>query len=544
MPLPLSAGTCRLPAPQPPVPQGHGEVRFSPDRAVGACDDGPMTAAPAPTIDSDAAYRAVMGRDPRFDGRLFVGVLSTGIYCRPSCPSRTPKQENCQFHLTAAGCVAAGFRACRRCRPDALPGSRDWDVDADLAHRALRLIGDGAVDDAGVAGLARRVNVSARHLHRVLVAQVGASPVQIARTRRAQVARMLVEQTSWPMSDVAFASGFASIRQFNDVFRAEYGASPTALRPRRPARGARTDPGPSTGRGVGSGLPPRDGRATLTVRLRTAQPMHAGAYLRHVAARAVPGLESVDGATVRRVVPGRGGPILVELTVDGQVTARLSLTAIDDLPRVVGRLRHWADLDADPVRVDAVLGLDPLLAPMVAARPGLRVPGTVDPAELAIRTVLGQQVSVAAARTLTARLVATFGEPTVFGLSQFPTPARLVAAGPDGLARIGLTTARAATLARLAEVLAAGLDLGPGADRDLARAILGSIPGVGPWTVEYVALRAMGDPDAFPAHDLVLRQALGGLSAVEAGRRAEAWRPWRGYAAQHLWTSRTRTETS
>ncbi|WP_034661041.1 Ada metal-binding domain-containing protein [Cellulomonas sp. KRMCY2] len=508
-----------------------------------------MTASPAPTIDSDVAYRAVMGRDPRFDGRLFVGVLSTGIYCRPSCPSRTPKRENCQFHLTAAGCVAAGFRACRRCRPDALPGSRDWDVDADLAHRALRLIGDGAVDDAGVAGLARRVNVSARHLHRVLVAQVGASPVQIARTRRAQVARMLVEQTSWPMSDVAFAAGFASVRQFNDVFRAEYGATPTALRPQQPMRGASTGPGASTssggstGPGSGSGLPRGDRGATLTVRLRTAQPMHAEAYLRHVTARAVPGLEAVDGATVRRVVPGRGGPILVELTVDGQVTARLSMTAIDDLPRVVGRLRHWADLDADPVRVDAVLGADPLLAPMVAARPGLRVPGTADPAELAIRTVLGQQVSVAAARTLTARLVATFGEPTVFGLSQFPTPDRLAAAGPDVLARIGLTTARAATLARLAEVLAAGLDLGPGADRDLARATLGSIPGVGPWTVEYVALRAMGDPDAFPSHDLVLRQALGGLSAAEAGRRAEAWRPWRGYAAQHLWTSRTWMET-
>lgn len=500
-----------------------------------------MTSAPAPTIDHDAAYRAVSGRDPRFDGRLFVGVLSTGIYCRPSCPSRTPKRENCQFHLTAAGCVAAGFRACRRCRPDALPGSRDWDVDADLAHRALRLIGDGAVDDGGVAGLARRVNVSERHLHRVLVAQVGASPVQIARTRRAQVARMLVEQTSWPMTDVAFASGFASIRQFNDVFRAEYGAAPTALRPRGAGSGGRN--GSPAGRGAPPGLPTAEGGATLTVRLRTAGPMHEAAYLRHVAARAVPGLEVVDGATIRRLVPGRGGPVLVELTVDGGVQARLSLTAMEDLPRVVGRLRHWADLDADPVRVDAVLGADPLLAPMVATRPGLRVPGTVDPAELAIRTVLGQQVSVPAARTVTARLVAAFGEPTPVGLRQFPTAARLVEAGPTELRRMGLTTARAVTLVRLAQELAAGLELGPGADRDLARVTLAAVPGVGPWTVEYIALRAMGDPDAFPAHDLVLRRALGGLSAVEAVRRAEAWRPWRGYAAQHLWTSQTRMET-
>ena len=496
----------------------------------------------APAFDDDAAYRAVSGRDPRFDGRFFVGVLSTGIYCRPSCPSRTPKRENCQFHTTAAGCVAAGFRACRRCRPDALPGSRDWDLDADLAHRTLRLIADGAVDEHGVAGLARRLHVSERHLHRVLVAQVGASPLQLATTRRAQVARMLIEQTAWPMTDIAFASGFASVRQFNAVFRSEFGAPPTTLRGRRDVDAVKVSPAVGAGLGAGPGEGREPGTAdhgtSITVRLRFAGPFDVPAFLGHVATRAVPGLEAVTGWTVRRLVPGRGGPVLVGLSVeDGHVSAALRLTALDDVPRVVGRLRHWADLDADPVRVDAVLGADPLLCQLVGARPGLRVPGTVDPAELALRTVLGQQVSVAGARTLTARLVAALGEPTPFGLRQFPTPARLAAAGAPELQRIGLTSARAATLARLAEVLAAGLDVGPGADRAVARAELAAVPGIGPWTVEYVALRAMGDPDAFPAHDLVLRQALGGLSVGEALRRAESWRPWRGYAAQHLWTA-------
>ena len=500
-------------------------------------------------LDDDAAFRAVSGRDPRFDGRLFVAVLSTGIYCRPSCPSRTPRRENCQFHRTAAGCVAAGFRACRRCRPDALPGSRDWDLDADLAHRTLRLIADGAVDEHGVAGLARRLHVSERHLHRVLVAQVGASPLQLATTRRAQVARMLIEQTSWPMSDVAFSSGFASVRQFNAVFRAEFGAPPTALRGRRrpveaTGRPAVTLGGPraieaaQTGAGAEESASAEHG-ASITLRLRYSGAFHVPSFLGHVAARAVPGLEAVTDRTIRRVVPGRGGPVLVEVTVeDGHVSAALRLTALVDVPRVVGRLRHWADLDADPQRVDLALGADALLGPLVEARPGLRVPGTVDPAELALRTVLGQQVNVGGARTLTARLVARWGEPTPYGPRQFPTPARLAAAGAAELQRIGLTTPRAATLARLAQVLAGGLELGPGADRTVARAELTAVPGIGPWTVEYIALRAMGDPDAFPSHDLVLRQALGGVSAAEASRRAEAWRPWRGYAAQHLWTAR------
>ncbi|MBX9243903.1 DNA-3-methyladenine glycosylase 2 family protein, partial [Actinotalea ferrariae] len=376
---------------------------------------------PPLALDPDVAYRAVQGRDPRFDGRLFVAVLSTGIYCRPSCPSRTPRAENCRFHTTAAACVAAGFRACRRCRPDALPGSREWDLDADLVGRALRRIGDGAVDTDGVAGLAASLHVSERHLHRVVVARVGATPGQLARTRRAQVARLLVEQTPWPMADVAFAAGFTSVRQFNDVMRAEFGAPPSALRPAdmRSAPTSLTSPRA----GGEDGAVADTGTGAVTLRLRHGTPYDADAFLAHVAARAVPGLEAVEGRSVRRLVPAAGGDALVEISPgDRHLTATLTVPDISDVPRLVGRLRHWADLDAEPLRVSAVLGEDPLLAPLVERRPGLRVPGTVDPAELTLRTVLGQQVSVAAARTLTARLVAAAGVPAAAGLHRFPEP--------------------------------------------------------------------------------------------------------------------------
>ena len=277
--------------------------------------------------------------------------------------------------------------------------------------------------------------------------------------------------------------------------------------------------------------------SSLELRLRHRTPFDGAAWLAHVSARAVPGLEVVDGSVVRRVLPGRAGPALAELDLSDGVTARLVLPSLDGLTSAVGRLRHWADLDADPARIDEVLAEDPVLAPLVAARPGLRVVGAADPAELALRTVLGQQVSVAGARTLTARLVAAFGEISPWGLSTFPTPAVLAAAGEERLAALGLPRARAAALAALAAALDAGLDLAPGADRERSRAALATLPGIGPWTVDYIALRALGDPDAFPAHDLVLRTVLGGVSPAEARRRAERWRPWRGYAAQHLWTS-------
>lgn len=500
-----------------------------------------MSATPAsPKLpDPWAAYRAISGRDPRFDGRLFVGVLSTGIYCRPSCPARTPRPENCRFYPAAAAAVAAGFRACRRCRPDSLPGSRDWDARGDLAARALRAIAAGAIDQYGVTGLANRLHVSTRHLHRVLMTEVGASGLQLARTRRAQLARMLLDQTSLSMIDVAFAAGFASLRQFNDVMREEFGAPPSALRRRSGPGGPR--------RGAAGDREPIDA-AELTLRLRHVAPYDAAGWLGHVAGRAIQGLERVDDdGTVTRLLPAPGGPARVTIAFDAseKIVARLALADITDLAGVVVRIRRWLDLDADPHLIGEALGSDRLLAPLVAQRPGLRIPGTTDPFELAVRAVLGQQVSVAGARTLAGRLVLRHGTPGPAGLSLFPSASALAAVGPDRLQEIGITGARARTLALLAEAVAGGLSLEAGADRAEVRAGLLALAGIGPWTVDYIALRALADPDVFPAGDLVLRKALAGLpggtgspvSIASAAERAEAWRPWRGYGAQHLWTA-------
>lgn len=562
--------------------------------ATGPHGDDAAEARAAPWLDPDAAYRAISGRDPRFDGRLYVGVVSTGVYCRPSCPARTPRPENCRFYPAPAAAVAAGFRACRRCRPDALPGSRDWDVRGDLAARAVRAIADGAVDDVGVDGLAARLHVSARHLHRVLVAEVGASPLQLARTRRAQLARMLLDQTDLSMADVAFGAGFASVRQFNDVVREHFGAPPSELRRAR-RRGtletsgsARTDRLPVSG-------------ARLSLRLRFTPPFDAGSWFRHVAHRAVPGLEragagpgravvdagsaapavgapggsaavgapggsaaagapggsaaagALDGSaaatmSVTRLLRGAEGPVhvTVVLAADGSaVHAHLELTSLADLAPTVVRLRRWLDLDADPGLVAGALGGDPLLAALLAARPGLRVPGTTDPFELAVRAVLGQQVSTAAARTIAGRLVAEHGEPGPDGLAYFPSAATLAEVGTPALRALGLNEGRASTIGVVARAVADGLRLDPGADRDHVRAELLALPGIGPWTADYVALRALGDPDVFPAGDLILRRALAELpggagepvDVRTAAARAEVWSPWRGYAAQHLWSA-------
>jgi AraC family transcriptional regulator of adaptative response / DNA-3-methyladenine glycosylase II len=478
--------------------------------------------------DPERSYRAVSGRDPRYDGRIYVGVVTTGVYCRPSCPSRTPLPTNCRFYSSAAAAVAAGFRACRRCRPDALPGSKDWDVRGDLVARALRLIRDGAVDDLSVTGLADVLHVSARHLQRVLVAEVGATPLQLAQTRRAQLARMLIDQTTLSMSDVAFAAGFQSVRQFNDVMRDEYGATPSSLR-----RGSAAD----------DDRKPEEG-AHLSLRLRCTPPYDSASWLEHVTARAVPGHERVgpDG-TVSGVC--RAARSAAEVTVRfpadaAHVQAELSLGSLEDLSEVVARLRHWLDLDADPAQIGAALGSDPRLREFVAARPGLRVAGALDPVALAFRAVLGQQISVAGARTLTARLVEMLGESGPAELRHFPSAGAIAAAGPERLQTIGLTHARAATLMALAQAVDAGLELAPGGDRNRAREQLAGLPGIGPWTVEYIALRALGDPDAFPGSDLVLRNQLGGVTARAANELAAAWRPWRAYAAQHLWTAASR----
>ncbi|MFC6238773.1 DNA-3-methyladenine glycosylase 2 family protein [Longivirga aurantiaca] len=476
-------------------------------------------------LDPDAAYAALAARDRRFDGRIWFGVTSTGVYCRPVCPAQTPKAQNVRFFAAPAAAVSAGFRACRRCRPDSAPGSRHWDHRGDLVGRALRLIADGAIDDGGVAGLARTLHVSERHLHRSLVAEVGAGPLQLAVSRRAQTAKLLVEQTDLSLAEIAFASGFSSVRQFNDVMRREFGIAPSGLRRTPSERIPSADP-------------------ALVLRLRLRPPYDADALGAFLAARTVAGLEEhVPGRrwTHRRVVPLPTRAAVTEVTVHGDHVVVRSGADVRDTAALVRRVRRWLDLDADPATVDAALGLDPALAPLVGAHPGLRVPTTVDPWETVVRAVVGQQVSVAAAGTLLARLVAAHGTEVAgeSGLRAFPRPAAIAALDPAAIT--GMPGSRARTLVALAAAVADGSVALGSPDLDEVEAALLAIPGAGPWTTGYVRLRALADPDAFPASDLGLRHAAGALGLPEAARalgaHVSAWSPWRSYAAQHLWTS-------
>jgi AraC family transcriptional regulator of adaptative response / DNA-3-methyladenine glycosylase II len=501
-----------------------------------------VSAEPLPTaaaIDPEVAYRAASGRDPRFDGRFFLGVTTTGIYCRPSCPARKPLRRNSVFFPSAAAAVAAGFRACKRCRPDSLPGSRHWDAGGDLAARAVRAIRDGAIDELGVTGLARRLSVSERHLNRILVSEVGASPVQLNRTRRAQTARTLIEQTTLPLADIAFASGFGSVRQFNDVMLAEYGTSPSALRRSPTTDRLAAQPRMETD----TDAPASDAAATIVLRLRHRAPYDALAMRAFQRAHAVPGMDSVaDDGAFTTPVPASHGTALATVDWaaggDEHVTVRIRPADIADLTGIVAKLRRWLDLDADPALVAESLGGDPVIGPLIAARPGLRVPGSLDGATTAMLTVIGQAVSLKAAAVFAGRLVGAFGTPVgESGLRSFPSPQTVVRAGAEALRQIGLTGSRAAALHRLAEALAGGLELTPGADRGEVRRELLALPGIGPWTADYIALRALGDPDAFAPDDLVLKKALGAKTARAASVLASAWSPWRAYAAMQLWTA-------
>ncbi len=471
------------------------------------------------TVDVERRYRAVASRDARFDGWFVTGVHTTGIYCRPSCPARTPLPHNVSFFPTAAGAQAAGFRACRRCRPDAVPGSPEWDVRADVVARAMRLIADGEVERSGVPGLAARLGYSERQLHRLLVGELGVGALALARAQRAQTARLLIETTSLSMADVAFAAGFASIRQFNETVQAVFATTPSGLRPTR----LRADAG-SPG--------------WLTLRLAARAPFAADEVLLFLGAHATPGLEEWDGTTFSRVLDLPHGPAVVRLSpaTGAAVTARLQLTEVRDLGTAVARCRRLLDLDADPVAVDEVLGADPALARLVATAPGRRVPTAPDAAEMAVRAVLGQQVSVAGARTLTARLVTAAGQPLpepVGSLTHaFPRAAALVDAD---LSAVGLTGARQRTVRALAEALADGsVALGPGADREEAARTLLRVPGIGPWTAALVSMRGLADPDVWLPGDLALRRSLRTLESSDA-EAAARWRPWRSYAAMHLW---------
>ncbi len=476
--------------------------------------------------DFERCYVAVQSRDPRFDGWFFTAVTSTGIYCRPSCPAKTPMRANVRFYPSAAAAQLAGFRACKRCRPNATPGSPEWDTRADVVARAMRLIADGLVDREGVPALAARLGYSVRQLERLLSAEVGAGPIAIARAQRAQTARVLIETTSLPMADVAFASGFSSVRQFNDTVRSVFASSPSHLRSR-------------VG-GIRSGTR-TDASTALTLRLPFRQPLCPDNLFGHLAATAVPGMEEIRGATYRRTLRLAHGPGIVELTpTPAYVTCRALLSDMRDLATTIARCRWLLDLDADPTAIDSHLRSEPALGPIIDKSPGRRVPRCVDGGEFAVRAVLGQQVSTAAALRQAARLVVRHGDPITDpdgGLTHlFPTPEALREARP------ALPEARRRTLSALVDALhRERLALGPGCDRAMALATLADLPGIGPWTTQMVAMRALGDPDAFPASDLGVRRraAMLGLPVTGAAltRHAAPWRPWRAYAVQYLWST-------
>ncbi|MEV6438362.1 AlkA N-terminal domain-containing protein [Streptomyces anulatus] len=476
--------------------------------------------------DTERCVRAVRSKDARFDGWFFTAVLTTRIYCRPSCPVVPPKVRNMTFYPSAAACQQAGFRACKRCRPDTSPGSPEWNARADSVARAMRLIRDGVVDREGVPGLASRLGYSARQIERQLLAELGAGPLALARAQRAQTARLLIETTALPMAEVAFAAGFSSIRTFNETVREVFGLAPGELRTRA-ARGPR----PAAVPGV------------IALRLPYRAPLNPSNLFGHLAATAVPGVEEWRDGAYRRTLTLPYGHGIVALTPKSDhIACRLSLTDPRDLTRAISRCRWLLDLDADPVAVDAQLRTDPLLAPLVDAGPGRRVPRTVDGAEFAVRAVLGQQVSTAAARTHAARLVTAHGVPVEDpegGLTHlFPTAGALAGLDPEALA---LPRTRRTTLTTLVAALAEDrLRLDTDTDWERARAELAALPGFGPWTVESIAMRALGDPDAFLPTDLGIRRAAErlGLPATPAAltARAAGWRPWRAYAVQYLWT--------
>ena len=477
-------------------------------------------------IDEEQAYRASASRDTRFDGVFIIAVRTTGIYCRPSCPAVTPKRRNVEFYATAAAAQQAGFRACLRCLPDSVPGSPEWNLRADLAGRAMRLITDGIVERDGVPGLASRLGYSERHVTRVLTTELGAGPLALARAHRAHAARLLIETTDLRFADIAFAAGFASIRQFNDTIRAVFAASPSQLRIAAARRANAVAPSPGK----------------VCLRLPYRQPFDAAGVLDFLAARAVPGVETVAdgwyGRTMR--LPHGEGTVWLR-PADGHVEATLRLADLRDVGSAVARLRRLFDLDADPVAIADVLAADPALAGAVRTAPGCRLPGAVDGAEIVTRAVVGQQITVAAARTALGTLTAALGTPlsTPDGAltTLFPSPAEIAARGAEVLAG---PRRRIATILALNEALADGsLDMHVGADPRELSAALCRFSGVGPWTAGYVRMRLLGDPDVLLTTDVAMRKGaanLGIASTVdELAARGAAWRPWRSYAGLYLW---------
>jgi AraC family transcriptional regulator of adaptative response / DNA-3-methyladenine glycosylase II len=479
------------------------------------------------TLNAPACYEAIRARDPRFDGLFFTGVKTTGIYCRPICPARTPRTTSCVFFETAAAAEAAGFRACLRCRPELAPGRQG----ATLAEAILRRLQETAAEGTHLASLESALGLGARQVRRLLTNAYGINAVQVLQTQRLLLARQLLEQTARPVSEVALASGFRSLRRFNALFRERHGCDPSSWRRAQPKTN-----GPA---------------GEVRLKLRYRPPLAWDALLDYFRSRLVPGVEEIEGAEYRRTVRLgeahgwlRVWPVADEPALHVSVSPSLS----SKLGVVQARLRRMFDLDAQPHLITGALASDPLLAPVLRRHPGLRVGGAWDPFELAVRAVLGQQITVAAATTLSGRLTESLAEAVA---TPFPnlrrlalTPAALAGAGIDDLCRLGLVSARARTLRHLAEwTLAGGLNFPVGIDHDTAVARLVELPGIGPWTAHYIAMRALRYPDAFPAADLGLRKAVSAngtpASAKETEMRAEAWRPWRAYAAIALWNSLT-----
>jgi AraC family transcriptional regulator of adaptative response / DNA-3-methyladenine glycosylase II len=484
-------------------------------------------------------YRALSSRDARFDGQFIAGVHSTGIYCRPSCPAMTPQEKNVSFYRTAAAAHEAGLRACKRCQPDAVPGSPDWNLTDDLAARAMRLITDGVVERDGVPGLAARLGYTPRHLTRVLTAELGAGPLALARAHRAQAARTLLASTELPVADVAFAAGFSSIRQFNETIQSVYETTPSELRSLA-RRGRFRENGTAVGdRGVPAPaeLGPTEAGTSITLRLPARGPFDGDGVMRYLADHAIPGLESVADGVFERTVRLPGGLAHLAVRLDGPsaVSVAARLDRVSDLSTLVARVRRLFDLDADSVAIDEALAADPVLAPLVAAVPGIRIAGAMDAEEALFRTLVGQQVSIPAARTVLGTLTRDLGTDGLFPTAeQFATRGHEVLRGP---------ATRIATIIGAAEAIVDGrLRLDVGQSTEDFTAGLVALPGIGPWSAGYLAMRVLGNPDVLLTTDLVLQQSAAALGIPSKPRELERhgarWAPWRSYANLHLWRAR------
>lgn len=465
--------------------------------------------------------RARRSRDARFDGRFFVGVITTGIYCRPVCPAKTPHTENVRYFASAAGAAQAGFRPCLRCRPECAPGSPAWQGTSATVRRALRLIDEGALDHSDVPALAARLGVTPRHLDRLFASHVGASPLSVARTARLQLAKRLMDDTDFSLSEIALMAGFRSVRSFNHAFQMGYGSAPSKIRRRVSSPGA-----------------------GLTLKVSVTRPYPWNAMLAYLQGRLIPGVEMVTSTSYARTISIGEKPGRLQVGFDERqhrLIVHLDVATTGPLAAVMARVRDQFDADAPVDDVAELLGPDPVLGPALKAIPGIRVPGAWSGFELAVRAILGQQVSVVGANTTAGKIARQWGTPMADALPDqpthlFPSPGRLAALKPE---QLPVPQQRARAIIALARAVAAGdLDLSRESAIDATAAALLALPGIGPWTCDYVRMRALRDPDAFPEADLGLRKALGKdgpISAAAAAERAERWRPWRSYAAMALW---------